>query len=97
MSCFVKCQINVIVQYSSNGFAFFILIHMVFPLFHICMWILCIFLGEGVLLGLRNPNPVPDHVQLILQPYTGLHTKNPCPIDSRLATFKTVLLLLIFF
>ena len=36
--------------------------------------------GGGVLLGLGNPYPIPDHVQLILQPYTRLDTKNPYPI-----------------
>ena len=31
-------------------------------------WWYSIFLGGGVLLGLSNPHPIPDHVQLILRP-----------------------------
>ena len=46
--------------------------------------VLCMFLGGGVPLGLWNPNPVPDHVQLILEPYTRLDTKNPYPIPDLL-------------
>ena len=38
------------------------------------------FLGGGVPWGLWNPYLIPDHVQLILQPYTKLDTKNPYPI-----------------
>ena len=41
-----------------------------------------IFLVGGVPLGLLNPYPIPDHVQLILQPYTRLYTKNPYPIPD---------------
>ena len=44
--------------------------------------VLCIFLG--VLLGLLNPYPIPDHVQLILQPYSRLDTENPYPIPDLL-------------
>ena len=46
--------------------------------------VLCIFLGGGVPLGLWNPYPIPDHVNLILQPYTRLDTENHYPIPDLL-------------
>ena len=42
--------------------------------------------GKGVPLGLSNPYPIPDHVQLILQPNTRLDTLYPIPC-LRLAIF----------
>ena len=42
------------------------------------------FRAGGVLLKLSNPYPIPDHVQLILQPCTRLVTKNPHPIPDLL-------------
>ena len=46
--------------------------------------VLCIFLGGGVPLGLWNPYPIQDHVQLILQLYAKLDTENPYPIPDLL-------------
>ena len=40
-------------------------------------WALFIFFGGGVPLGPGNPYPIPDHVQLILQPYTRLENEIP--------------------
>ena len=40
--------------------------------------------GVGVGVELCYLYPIPDHVQLILQPYTRLDTENPYPIPDLL-------------
>ena len=49
----------------------------------------CIFSAGGVLLGFWNPHPIPDHVWLILQPYTRQDTY------PRLAFFCLLLVVLL--
>lgn len=45
-------------------------------------WVLCKSLGRGVSLGLSDPYPILDHVQVHCTTYSRLVTKNPYPIPD---------------
>ena len=43
-----------------------------------------VYFWEGYTTGTLNPYPIPDHVKLILKPYTRTDTENPHPIPDLL-------------